>query len=68
MNKTKIGETLTALRKERGETLADVANAVGICQSAVSMYERGERIPRDYIKENLAEHFGVPISQIFFAD
>ena len=48
--------------------MADVAKAVNVCQSAVSMYERGERVPRDYIKERLAQHFGVPIHQIFFTD
>lgn len=68
MNKVKIGENLVALRKARGETMADVAKAVNVCQSAVSMYERGERVPRDYIKERLAQHFGVPIHQIFFTD
>ncbi len=68
MDKKKIGQRLTELRKERGETMQDVATAVGICQAAVSQYESGVRIPRDSIKIGLSQHFGVPIEQIFFAE
>lgn len=68
MDKQKIGETLEKLRKERGETLSDVANAVGTSHAAISMYESGKRIPRDYIKENISRHFGVPVEQIFFTE
>ena len=68
MDKQEIGKTLAALRKERGETLSDVANAVGTTQSAISMYEIGARIPRDAIKKKLSQHFNVSVEQIFFAD
>lgn len=68
MDKMKIGMKLVELRKERGETTSDVANAVGTTQAAISMYECGQRIPRDHIKENLSRHFGVPVEQIFFAE
>ena len=68
MDKLEIGKTLVALRKERGETLSDVANAVGTSQSAISMYENGIRIPRDAIKKKLSTHFNVSVEQIFFAD
>lgn len=68
MEKSGIGQTLAMLRKERGETLTDVAQAVGITQSAVSMYENGLRVPRDPIKKKLSVHFGVSVEQIFFAE
>lgn len=68
MDKEKIGMVLTRLRKERGETAFDVANAVGISQSAVYMYENGIRIPRDEIKIELSKHFNVPVEEIFFAN
>lgn len=40
-----IGQTLIKLRGNR--TQEEVAKAIGISKSALSMYERGERIPRD---------------------
>lgn len=67
MDKGRIGKVLTSLRKERGETLCDVAKAIGSSQGAISMYEHGERIPRDEIKIRLADHYGVSVEQIFFA-
>lgn len=68
MDRIKIGKKLSALRKERGETVFEVANAVGVCQGAVSMYETGARVPRDDIKRKLSKHFGVSIEEIFFAE
>ena len=57
------------LRELRGtHSLIEVANAVGVCQSAISMYEAGERVPRDAVKVKLANFFGVTVESIFFAD
>ena len=68
MDKQKIGIKLEKLRKERGETMGEVAEAVGTTYAAISMYESGKRIPRDHIKENISRHFGVPVEEIFFAE
>ena len=48
MNAKEIGKRLVELRGSK--TQEQVANAVGISVSALSMYECGERIPRDPIK------------------
>ncbi|WP_448916608.1 helix-turn-helix transcriptional regulator [Eubacterium ramulus] len=59
-----IGERLI---KIRGSIPRDtVAKAVGISVSAISMYENGERIPRDAIKIKLAEFYGKSVQEIFF--
>lgn len=59
-----IGERLMKLR---GSIPRDtVAKAVGISVSAISMYENGERIPRDAIKIKLAEFYGKSVQEIFF--
>lgn len=59
-----IGERLATLR---GDTPREcVANAVGVSVSAISMYENGERIPRDAIKIKLAIFFGKSVQEIFF--
>lgn len=67
MDSKNIGDMLMRLRKIKEETAADVAKAVGVSTSAISMYENGERIPRDAIKIKLARHFNVSIESIFYS-
>ncbi len=66
MDANKMASKLRILRREQGETQAETAEAVGITAAAYGMYETGERIPRDPIKEKLAEHFKKSIEFIFF--
>lgn len=55
------------LRKLRGNTSREiVADAVGISVSAISMYENGERIPRDVVKVELASYYRKSVQEIFF--
>ena len=64
MNKKEIAEKL---KKLRGDTPREVvAKAVGISVSAISMYENGDRIPRDDVKIRIANYYNTPISDIFF--
>lgn len=60
-----IGKRLVELRGNK--TQEEVANAVGISKSALSMYERGERIPRDNIKIRISAYYKRPVHKIFFA-
>ena len=64
MNAKKIGERLLNLRKRKSQD--EVAREVGISVSALSMYEQGNRVPRDEIKVKLASYFGVTVEEIFF--
>lgn len=64
MDARKIGATLIKLRGTR--TQQEVADANNITVSAVGMYERGERIPRDEIKIRLANYYGKSVGEIFF--
>lgn len=61
---TGYGDKLRALRGDKSAD--DVAKAIGISVSAIGMYEREERIPRDDIKIRLAEYFGTTVQNIFF--
>lgn len=64
MNNKKISKKLMQLRgKQRRD---EVASAIGISTSALVMYERGERVPRDDIKIKLANYYGVSVDYIFF--
>lgn len=44
----------------------EVAKAVGVSVSAISMYENGERIPRDDIKIRIAKFYNRSVQEIFF--
>ncbi len=65
MNPKNIGDRLIKLRGDR--TQAEVAKACDISLSAIAMYERGERIPRDEIKIKLARFFNVTVESLFYA-
>lgn len=64
--KNSLGEKLKALRGSK--SVAEVAREVGISQSALSMYENGQRIPRDSIKIRLARYYKTSIESLFYAD
>jgi transcriptional regulator with XRE-family HTH domain len=64
MDAKQIGERLTVLRGDRKQK--EVAAQLGISVSALSMYENGERIPRDNIKIRIAAFYNQPIYDIFF--
>lgn len=66
MDMLDMASKLRRLRREKGESQAETAAAIGITKAAYSMYETGKRSPRDPVKELLAEHFKKSIEYIFF--
>ena len=64
MQNIEIGKRLIDLRGEKSQS--EVAEAVGITQAALSMYERGERVPRDNVKIKLANYYDVSVAALFF--
>lgn len=65
MDKTRIGEKLRELRGEKSQR--EVAEAVGTTAMAISLYESGERVPRDEIKIRLARYFDTTVDALFYA-
>lgn len=58
---------MTRLRLARGDmSREEVAVACDISVSALSMYENGQRIPRDEIKVKLARCYGKTVEDLFF--
>ena len=56
-----------ALRKLRGDkSLQFTADGMGITKSALAMYERGERVPRDEVKVKIADYYGVSVEELFY--
>lgn len=65
MDPVRIGAKIRALRgTESQQALAD---KLKISKSALAMYERGERIPRDEVKIRIARYFNVPLESLFYA-
>lgn len=65
MNAVEAGKKIRSMRGT--ESRQAIADKLGISKSALAMYERGERIPRDEIKARIAKHFNVSVESIFFA-
>lgn len=59
-----VAERLVELRGNRSREL--VADAINVSVSAISMYENGQRIPRDEIKVRLADYYGTTVQDLFF--
>lgn len=59
-----IAERLIKCRGDKSQAL--VAKDTGIAPSTISMYENGERIPRDSNKVILAKYYNKSIQELFF--
>lgn len=66
MNGKQIARNLVALRGEK--TRERVAADIGVSVSAIAMYERGERIPRDEVKVRIANYYNTSVEAIFYAE
>lgn len=64
MQNQTIGERLKTLRGSRSQQ--EVADAIGISQSAYANYEAGLRVPRDKIKIRIAEYYKRSVATLFF--
>lgn len=65
MSNALMGQRLRDLRGDKPRN--EVAKAVGISLSALTMYETGQRVPRDQIKVKLADYYGKTVQDLFFA-
>lgn len=59
IKKNGIGEKIKTLRKIHKETQVDLAKAVGLKKSSISMYEKETRIPNTRTLAKIAEHYKV---------
>lgn len=58
------GAKLKELRGRKSQQ--EAADGIGITKSALAMYERNERVPRDEIKVRIANYYGVSVMFLFF--
>lgn len=62
-----LGERIVALRTERKESQAELADAIMIDRSSISRWEKGVRFPDDDTIRKIARHFGVDPSVLLSA-
>ena len=61
-----IGRKIKSLRENNNMSREAFCKEVGISLSALSMYETGQRVPRDEIKLKIARCLKTSIEDIFF--
>lgn len=66
-NKT-VGDRIKALREKKNYSQETLAKMIGVAVSTISMYETGERSPRDEIKVKIANALGKSVNYIFFRE
>ena len=64
MDKEKTGQLITELRKEKGLTQKQLAEALNVTDKAVSKWERGLSFPDISMLEPISELLGVSIMEI----
>lgn len=60
-----IGEKLKKLRGDK--TQEEISRELGITKSSYAMYERNERVPRDEVKVQISNFFGISVQELFFS-
>lgn len=61
-----VAERIKEARLEKGMTQAQLAEKCGVSESAIQMYEIGQRVPRDSLKIVLASVLEKPVQDLFF--
>lgn len=60
-----FGNVLRAIRKQHNMTQADLAQVLGVAESAISMWEMGRRNPDREMMEQIADYFNVDMDYLF---
>lgn len=61
----KLNEQIAFLRKEKGITQEELANALGVSNQAVSKWENGQCCPDVQLLPDIARYFNVSLDQLF---
>lgn len=62
------GKTIAELRREKGMSQRQLAEALGFATSTVGMWELGLRTPNLQIAKKIARFFKVPLEAIYFGE
>jgi transcriptional regulator with XRE-family HTH domain len=65
-DRVEVGKRLRKLRGSR--TLDEVGEGLGVTGMAVSLWERGERMPSDEMKVKIAAYYKKSVMSLFFKE
>lgn len=63
-----IGETIVAIRKEKGMSQAELAQKMGVKPQTISQYERGIKNPKPATIKKFADALGVDAAELYAAN
>ena len=66
MDRSRVAKKLVELRG--GKSREEVAKAIGITVRALESYENGSRMPRDGVKAQISEYYGLRVDLLFFSE
>jgi len=61
-------DRLKYLRLSKGMSQVELAEALGVSHASIGMYESGQRVPRDNIREVIADYFNVDTGYLMGLD
>ena len=64
----KLPSNIRGLRKTFGESITDLALAIGVGNTAVSNYELGDRIPDRNVLKRIAKHYHITENELVHGD
>lgn len=68
VERSMIADNLRYLRKKKGVTQTEVAKALGVPVSTYNAYETGQNVPKDPMKQRIANYYSRSVQFIFFRD
>ena len=64
----RLGFNIESIRKAHNESQLDLALSIGVCKSAISNYETGQRIPQRDELNAISKHYNIPVSSLMYGD
>jgi putative transcriptional regulator len=68
MRNVELRNRIKVFRAEHDLTQADLAERIGVSRKTISTIEVGRFVPSTVIALLIAEHFGVPVEEVFWIE
>lgn len=68
MRDVELKNRIRVLRAEHRMTQSDLADAIGVSRKTISTIEVGRFVPSTTIALLIANHFGVPVEELFWIE
>lgn len=68
MNTNMVSKNIRSLRRAWGQTQKELGTAIHIADSAISMYESGERFPSTEVLQLIASYYGISVDRLVSDD